>query len=295
MSDDHSHLTFSQREGRAPLPEPMALENLSKNFRIRVARIISDKIQSVAKFVLNGYCYRTRNDINAVLADYACKVMEDYREPGDHHPETDKEIVKDFCQEQPYDRVLTLIEFFLGHDSCPPDLRDNLVKVFDQPPLVAYSVEKLNGRLTIVARSDVKSGLAARHNLRTVENKGPEGAREHLRKAANNLNEAKYADSVRDSIHAMEAVARTIDPDAGTLDQALKKLQKKGFLEHGAIKQAFEKLYGYTSDEEGIRHSLTKEGAPNVGLDEAMFMFSACAAGAAYLITKHSNTDQSPV
>lgn len=286
MSEDHSRLTFSQREGKAPLPEPMALKSLSKKFRIRLARTITDKIPSI---------YVTQNEMNAVLSDHTCEVLEIYDEPNKHYPNSDKKFVKEYCQELPYDKVLTLIEFVLQHDRCSSDLRDNLVRVFDQPPLVAYHVQKLNGQLTIVARSDTESGLAARLNLETVENRGPEGAREHLRKAANNLNEEKYADSMRDSIHAMEAVARTIDPDAGTLDQALKKLERKGFLEHGAIKQAFEKLYGYTSDEKGIRHSLTAEGAPNVGLDEAMFMFSACAAGAAYLIGRHLDTDQSPV
>ncbi len=47
MSEDHSRLTFSQREGKAPLPEPMALKSLSKKFRIRLARTITDKIPNI--------------------------------------------------------------------------------------------------------------------------------------------------------------------------------------------------------------------------------------------------------
>ena len=40
-----------------------------------------------------------------------------------------------------------------------------------------------------------------------------------------------------------------------TLGSTLKKLEKDGgVVIHGAMKTAFEKLYGYTSDSDGIRH-----------------------------------------
>ena len=45
--------------------------------------------------------------------------------------------------------------------------------------------------------------------------------------------------------------------------------------------------YGYTSNEQGIRHALTHQAAADVGLDEAMFMFGACASFVAYLANKH--------
>ena len=44
---------------------------------------------------------------------------------------------------------------------------------------------------------------------------------------------------------------------------------------------------GYTSDEQGIRHALIDQATADVGLDEAMFMFGACASFAAYLANKH--------
>ena len=44
---------------------------------------------------------------------------------------------------------------------------------------------------------------------------------------------------------------------------------------------------GYTSDEQGIRHALLEQGSANVGLEEALFMFGACASFAAYLTEKH--------
>lgn len=187
-----------------------------------------------------------------------------------------------------------MVEFMLRHEQCPVDLRTRLIKVFEQPPHVAYRVLIVNGVPIVSPRASLESGEATRQALKTVENIGPDGAKAHLQNAASDLNAADYAGSIGNSILAMEAVARTIEPKARTLSQALQKLDKKGFLGHSAIKQAFEKLYGYASDEKGIRHSMTGEGAPNVGLDEAMFMFSASAAGAAYLVKKHAEKRNSP-
>ena len=88
--------------------------------------------------------------------------------------------------------------------------------------------------------------------------------------------------------NAVESVARTIDPEAGkTLGPALKSLEKEGVLNHRALQDGFSKLYGYTSNENGIRHALLDEGAADVDLDEAVFMFGACASFAAYLVNRH--------
>ena len=79
-----------------------------------------------------------------------------------------------------------------------------------------------------------------------------------------------------------------VDPKAErTLAPALSSLERAGVIRHKALKQAFSKLYGYTNDAEGIRHSLLDKDSPDVDLDEAMFMFGACASFAAYLVNKH--------
>ena len=49
--------------------------------------------------------------------------------------------------------------------------------------------------------------------------------------------------------------------------------------------EAFRKLYGYTSDEKGIRHSLLEETA-SVAEEDARFMIVACSAFLNLLIVK---------
>ena len=115
---------------------------------------------------------------------------------------------------------------------------------------------------------------------------GPfEGARSHLRKSAECIKNGSLAESVRESIHAVESVARSLDAGAATsLKPALNALSQKVAL-HGAFKKGIENLYGYTSDEDGIRHALLEEQA-NVDIDDAVFMFGACTSFAAYLVNK---------
>ena len=114
------------------------------------------------------------------------------------------------------------------------------------------------------------------------------GAREHLTKAANELTAGNFAGSIRESINAVESVARTLEPD-GKLSNALAKLEQSAKI-HGGMKAGFNALYGYTSDEQGIRHAHLNE--PSVSPDEtdALFMIGACAAFVSYLIGKARST-----
>ena len=63
----------------------------------------------------------------------------------------------------------------------------------------------------------------------------------------------------------------------------MKKLAGKSEI-HGSLMAGFLKLYGYTSDEDGIRHAILDE--PNVGLVEAKYMLVSCSAFVNYLIEK---------
>jgi hypothetical protein len=59
-----------------------------------------------------------------------------------------------------------------------------------------------------------------------------------------------------------------------------------GYL-HPILKEALSKLYGYTSDESGIRHALIDHSAATK--DDAVFMLSVCSAYINYLIAKSAS------
>lgn len=105
-------------------------------------------------------------------------------------------------------------------------------------------------------------------------------SRAHLQAAAKALTKGDYAGSIRESIHAVESVARRIS-GAKTLGPALDKISSSGL--HPALKKDFSSLYGFTSDEQGIRHALLESDMANIGEQEALYMLGSCAAFAGYL------------
>jgi len=107
----------------------------------------------------------------------------------------------------------------------------------------------------------------------------------HLNDSLKFLSDRKspnYRNSVKESISAVESMVQLITSEKkSTLGQALKKIEPEL---HPALKGAFEKLYGYTSDAEGIRHALIEE--PNLDFEEAKFMLVSCSAFINYLKVK---------
>ncbi len=100
-----------------------------------------------------------------------------------------------------------------------------------------------------------------------------------------NRNQPDYAKSVHCSISAVEAQCKTLlnDPKP-TLSQALKNLENNGIIIHPSLKEAFNRLYGFTSDAAGIRHaSITPS---DIDADLAKFMLVTCSAFVNYLRSK---------
>lgn len=111
---------------------------------------------------------------------------------------------------------------------------------------------------------------------------------EHLKQAVALLAkkpDPDYRNSIKESISAVEAICAVItgDPSA-TLGKALKLIDAQAPL-HAALRSAFEKLYGYTSDAKGIRHTLMEEEG-KLEQEDAVFMLVACSAFVSYVIAK---------
>ncbi|MCX5643735.1 MAG: hypothetical protein NTZ17_03475 [Phycisphaerae bacterium] len=114
-----------------------------------------------------------------------------------------------------------------------------------------------------------------------------EGVTGHLGTALRLLSDRDspdYRNSIKESISAVESMARIITGDEkATLGDALKELEKQGKL-HSALKEGFSKLYGYTSDEGGIRHAMMRE--PNLAVADAKYFLLSCTSFVNYLKAK---------
>lgn len=98
-----------------------------------------------------------------------------------------------------------------------------------------------------------------------------------------------YENSIKESISAVEAMCCIITGLTGTqatLGAAIKKLKDNGVHIHRAMESAFSSLYGYTSDENGIRHGgIDFTNAP---AEDAKYMLISCSAFVNYLMEKWS-------
>lgn len=96
-----------------------------------------------------------------------------------------------------------------------------------------------------------------------------------------------YENSIKESISAVESMCCIITGLTGknaTLGNTLKKLKENGVHIHQAMEKAFLSLYGYTSDEDGIRHGgIDFRNAPS---EDAKYMLISCSAFINYLTEK---------
>ncbi len=128
------------------------------------------------------------------------------------------------------------------------------------------------------------------NTLEEASNTKFESVNIHMRKAVTLFSNRKgpdYENSIKESISAVESLCCIITGEKGgqaTLGKMLKKLEDKGVIIHKALQEAFKKLYGFSSDKNGIRHGgidFTK--AP---VEDAKFMLISCSAFINYIIEK---------
>ena len=113
------------------------------------------------------------------------------------------------------------------------------------------------------------------------------GPRNHIKSALkhySNRESPDYRNSIKESISAVESMASIITGKSkSTLGEALKELERNKTI-HPFLKEGFSKLYGYTSDADGIRHKMLDE--PNLGAEDAYYFLVSCSCFVNYLKQK---------
>ena len=279
---DPRKLSFSQAQGYEELPGPLKLEELTREARTHIWNALYDSISSSVEFG------RTVGGVWIEIL-YAKHIFHGNLPADQWTNQVDFHMVslRDSIYRLPFNKVFDVIQFILRHPQCPRELINRLKAAFAYCGL-AYTIDEEDPP-TILPSVTEAEGNTIIESLDTLRRAGLDGSAAHLTKASDCINGKDWAGSIRESIHAVESVARRLDPKASaTLVPALASLEKGNAL-HPALKEAFSKLYGYTSDEQGIRHALLDRSNADVGMDEAVFMLSACASFASYLWRKHTS------
>jgi len=148
----------------------------------------------------------------------------------------------------------------------------------------------VNGQLAPITREEEINEIETA--LSSTSNKALQGVNIHLAASLKKISDKQHPDyrnSIKESISAVEALCQLItnDPKA-ELGKALKLLKGKLPI-HGALEQGFIKIYGYTSDSDGIRHALLEEST--LDQEDALFMLISCSAFINYLLAKVEKTE----
>lgn len=283
MSEQDPHelrkrVTFEQAEGAEPLPSQLKLREVSQELRAVLWRVVYDSFEKHKEYeYMSGAHIKDpwRWALRGLHVYRDHKMADDFRTSFEKHVEQARIVFENGN----YLAIFGWLQAVM-RQGAPYNFAeqiDSALKYCRAP----YRV--LDARTIVPVGSDAELATLERAFADLAASEF-HGARAHLRKAAELLTEGKWPDSVRESIHAVESVARVLEP-SGEFSKAIAKLERTAKI-HGAMKAGFGSLYGYTSDEKGIRHPLLDDG--NAGVDEhdALFMIGACASFVSYLINK---------
>ncbi|MFQ9264914.1 MAG: AbiJ-NTD4 domain-containing protein [Clostridia bacterium] len=182
-----------------------------------------------------------------------------------------------------YSNILTFIEGVIKDFSIIDQDTGNMLNLESRYTNIINDIfqkENVNYRIVDGIVTDLLNEETIKEIEETLENPYTV-VTTHYSKALELLYKAKdYDNSIKESISSVESICQILTGnDKATLGDALKLLKDKI---HPAMKSAFEKLYGYTSDANGIRHS-NGLGEGNSTFEEAKYMLISCSAFVNYL------------
>jgi len=269
---------FSQRNGYVKVDDAIQLKSLNEESRIAIWNCLYMGL-------FNNY--NIQGDPELI----AKKIWVLYfNKPVDTMPHYNRDLtysvsqvttIRNWVFANEWHEVYDLIEFIL---EVTEDLNnfslDEYLNVVFKRHNVGYTI--INGFVTpITSEEEVES-------IQDAIDNSPESSSSHFVRALELMTDREqpdYRNSIKESISAIESLCKKItEDDKGTLGKCLNQIEKQGYI-HPAMKQAFTQLYGYTSDQPGIRHALGND-SPEPSLEDARFMLIACSAFNNYLLSK---------
>ena len=187
-----------------------------------------------------------------------------------------------------WNEVHDFVDFIIRQLTAPPPegLTGNMVTDFNS----VLDRENSGYRIINGIVTEITSGVEIAEIEQAISSPLA-GVKTHLETSLGLLTDRKnpdYRNSIKESISAVESMCRTLtsDPNA-TAGAALNVIQDKVGL-HGALKASLSNLYGYTSDEDGIRHAMLEK--PDITFNDAKFLPVSCSAFVNYITGKTSES-----
>ena len=272
--------SFSQRAGIIAVPDVAQIGAMNDDLRNSLWNVLDSIFWSSEGFVYGRRGeYGEIEGFSRLLWSHYFKKPVDSR-PGYGHSNRGRLIldqIREYFFACVWNEVYDLLEFVVRiYSKEKPRLPDLLNQILTRE-LAGYKF--IDGTLVDITdpqESEMLAEALADTRFAMVTS--------HLERALNLLADRKqpdYRNSIKESISAVEAMARVVSKNPkATLGEALKVLEKKGHL-HPALKEGFSKLYGYTNDDDGIRHAMLEE--PNLDQSDAKYFLLSCTSFINYL------------
>ena len=264
--------SFSERKGLKPISNIIHTNDMPDELRNSLWNVLDIHFWSTRDFV--------RTDYGTAKIDTFSRHLwfSYYKLPIDSRPNNGYEIlayIRERFFNYSWNEVYDFLEFLISIKGNP-DLAKFINFVLERE-MTGYRI--INGYLIeITSEQEVEMLEEALSDSRFA------GVSIHLKQALRLLADREkpdYRNSIKESISAVEAMARIIaNSPKASLGHALKSLEKSGKL-HPALKDGFSNLYGYTSDENGIRHAMLEE--PNITQADAKYFLLSCTSFVNYL------------
>ena len=264
-------MRFSQRKGLKPVAEVIQTKSMNSALRNSLWNALDLRIWS-------------RIDRYGGTEPFSQALwFRFFKKPIDSRPSSPylirKEIRRHFfgCE---WFEVYDFLEFVVGHyQTSASDLAKYLNLVLERE-LSGYRF--VSGHLTDITNAQELEML----ETALTDSRFP-GVDTHLQQALElyaNRKNPDYRNSIKESISAVESMARIVsEKPKAKLGDALKAIEKRELL-HPALKDGFIKLYGYTSDADGIRHAMLDD--QKLTAADARYFLLSCTSFINYLKAK---------
>lgn len=273
--------TFSERMGFKSVSTVIQVEGMNDELRNSLWNALDVFFWRLDNFLYTQYDKPIINNFSSTLWMYFFKKPIDTRPreyDGTLSSQKTLNKIRDFFFTCEWCEVYDFLEFVISN--FDNDKFWNFINFILERELAGYRVIDKKF-VPITNEQEVKMLEEALQDTRY------EGVTAHLKRSLELLSDRKnpdYRNSLKESISAVESIARIIaGNDKATLGQALKVLEKDGKL-HSALKNGFSNLYGYTNDEEGVRHAMMEE--PKLDAADAKFFLLSCTSFVNYLKSK---------
>ena len=272
--------TFSQRKGLTPVSEIIQIDSMTEELRNSLWNALDVALWSTEAFAYSRYGRESELEpfSKSLWFHYFKKPVDsrpNYYGEFNHHQTL--QVIRDYFFSCEWHEVYNFLEFIVSaREHSTPKLVE-LLNTFLERELSGYRF--VAGRLAdITSQEEIKMIEEAARDSKFT------GVSAHLDRALElyaDRENPDFRNSIKESISAVESIARVVSGnDKATLGDALKAIEKSGRL-HPALKEGFLKLYGYTSDEQGIRHAMLDE--PNLTAADARYFLVSCSSFVNYL------------